>query len=162
MIFLTVGTQFPFDRLVCAVDRVCKKGLVYDEIFGQIGKSSYIPKYFNATMFLEKKKYIDYFNDSSAIISHAGMGTIALALEQNKPLLVMPRSVQFGEVVNNHQIAIAKKFEKRGHILVAYEPEQIPRKIHELKTFVPTARKNSVISVIQRITDFIQNEMSRK
>ena len=37
MIFLTVGTQFPFDRLVRAVDTACGGKLVNQRVFGQVG-----------------------------------------------------------------------------------------------------------------------------
>ena len=43
MIFLTVGTQFSFDRLVIAIDRIIDDGLISEPVFAQIGESSYKP-----------------------------------------------------------------------------------------------------------------------
>ena len=37
MIFLTVGTLFPFDRLVNAVDKAVANGLITEDVFAQIG-----------------------------------------------------------------------------------------------------------------------------
>jgi len=36
MIFLTVGTQFPFDRLVKAVDETVRKNGLDEQIFAQV------------------------------------------------------------------------------------------------------------------------------
>lgn len=155
MIFLTVGTQFSFDRLIKAVDQVVETGRVTEEIYAQIGRSSYQPHNFEAASSLERHVFYKYICQASYIISHAGMGTITTALDNNKPLLVMPRQKKYGEVVNDHQIAIAKKFEEFGHILVVYQEEDLPEKIEELKSFVPIPRRNNAKSVIRRISKFL-------
>ena len=133
MIFLTVGTQFSFDRLVRVVDEVVGKNGFEEEIFAQIGDSSYQPHNFKAVSFLEKKVFDKRICEASCIISHAGVGTIVIALENNKPLLVMPRLKRYGEVVNDHQAALARKFGELGHILVAYSEEELPEKLRELR-----------------------------
>lgn len=155
MIFLTVGTQFPFDRLVRAVDDIVGQGLIGEEIFAQIGKSSYKPRNFEVVISLESNMFAKYMREASSVISHAGMGTIMMALDNHKPLLVMPRLKKYDEVVNDHQVAIARKFEELGHILVAYQEENLPEKIEKLKSFVPLARKNQAQAVAARISKFL-------
>jgi len=86
------------------------------------------------------------------------MGTITMALENHKPLLVMPRLKKYGEVVNDHQVTIARKFEELGHILVAHTEEELPDKLRELKTFVPKPRTNQAKAVADRIAKFL-NEL---
>ncbi len=154
MIFLTVGTQFPFDRLVRAVDEALAHGFT-EEVFAQIGDSSYEPRNFRAVASLDKHEFDDWFHRASGIIGHAGMGTISMALEQGKPLLVLPRRKKFGEVVNDHQVAIARKFEELGHVLAAYEAEELADKMGLLKTFVPRPRQASPDAVARRIADFL-------
>ena len=156
MIFLTVGTQFPFDRLVKAVDAACSQNLVNEDIFAQIGDSSYVPENFDCVKSLDKSSFDKYMNDCSAVISHSGMGTITMAMELNKPLLVMPRSPEFAEVVNDHQFAIAREFGKLGHILVAMNETELPDKIVELKTFAPKPRYSEPHKVAKRIRDFLE------
>lgn len=155
MIFLTVGTQFPFDRLVKAVDEVVGKGLINEEVFGQIGESAYKPQNFQAVAFLEKNVFDNNLKNASGIIGHAGIGTIRMALDNNKPLLVMPRLSRHHEVVHDHQVAIAKKFEEQGHILVAYQEDDISKKAMELKHFVPKKRITQADAVAERISIFL-------
>ena len=156
MILLTMGTYpLPFDRMVEAVDLLCKDGLIEDEIFAQIGYTKYIPRYMKYEKLLEKERFDSILSESSALIGHAGMGTITLALEYGKPLLVMPRLKKYGEHVNDHQLGTAVKFEELGCILVAYEEKDLPEKINALKTFVPTPRENQPDRVAKRIQDFL-------
>lgn len=112
MIFLTVGTLFPFDRLVRAIDAAVGEGLIEDEIFAQVGENSYKPRNFESLPSLKKDLFDKYFTEASFIISHAGMGTITMALSHNKPLLVMPRLKHYKEHVNDHQVATARKLGK--------------------------------------------------
>ena len=155
MIFLTVGTQFPFDRLVKIVDELVGKNGFKSEVYGQIGNSAYQPDNFEAVVSLKKKVFDKHVRESTCIIAHAGMGTITMALENHKPLLVMPRLKKYNEVVNDHQLAIARKFEQLGHILVAYTEEQLPDKLRELKTFVPKPRENQAEIITARISKFL-------
>jgi UDP-N-acetylglucosamine transferase subunit ALG13 len=157
MIFLTVGTQFSFDRLVRAVDKAVGQNGFKETVFAQIGDSSYRPLNFEAVSSLEKRVFDNYMFKASGIISHAGIGTIMVALENNKPLLVIPRLKRYGEVVNDHQNVLARKFGELGHILVAYSEEELPEKLREFKTFVPKPRGNQVEVVANRIRGFLNS-----
>jgi len=157
MIFLTVGTQFPFDRLVKAIDDLIEQKGLTEEFFCQIGSSSYVPRNFKAVSSLEKHLFDKYMRQASSIISHAGMGTITAALQFDKPLLVMPRLAQYKEVVNDHQVAIARKFEADGHLLAAYDTSELPDKFEQLRSFIPQPRDCQPQQVAQRIADYLDN-----
>ena len=157
MIFLTVGTQFPFDRLLMAVDRALDENEHTEEIFAQVGETSYRPRKFKAVAWLDKDEFDRSFHQATAIIGHAGMGTISMALESNKPLLVLPRLRKFKEVVNDHQMAIARKFEQLGHLLVAYEADDVPAKLRLLPAFEPRPRQTQPEAVVEKIAGFLRN-----
>jgi UDP-N-acetylglucosamine transferase subunit ALG13 len=158
MIFLTVGTYpLPFDRLLIAVDETIATGVIEEEVFAQVGLSSYRPQNMRYAEMLDKETFDSHFQKASGIIGHAGMGTITMALDYNKPLLAMPRLKKCGEIVNDHQVAIAKKFEELGHILVAYSKEELPEKLRELKTFFPKPRENQVKAVADRVHSFLNS-----
>ncbi len=157
MIFLTVGTQFPFDRFVRAVDNIFDQGLIDEEIFAQIGETSYKPRNFESVVSLEKKVFDEHFKRASSVISHAGVGTITVALKHHKPLLVMPRLKRYREHVNDHQVATARKFEELGHILAVYDAKDLPNGIRKLKDFIPRKRKASPDAIADRIRRFLNS-----
>ena len=157
MIFLTVGTLLPFDRLVKAIDDNVAEGIIQQPVFGQIGETSFKPKYMEYTQMLTKNLFDEKVSTADYIISHAGIGSIVMALEHGKPLLVMPRMKRFKEHVNDHQMATAQRFEQLGHILAAYSVEELPAKLQQLKTFVPKIRENQAQAVANRIAKFLQS-----
>jgi UDP-N-acetylglucosamine transferase subunit ALG13 len=157
MIFLTVGTQFAFDRLVRAVDEAVGAGLITEPVFAQIGESRLQPQHFPSVAALDKKEFDEKFRGATRIISHAGMGTIIQALDHDKPLLVMPRRRCHGEVVNDHQVGIARRFEAEGYLLVAYEEQDVPAQARSFTTFVPRPRQRQTAQVVGRLAQFLRN-----
>jgi UDP-N-acetylglucosamine transferase subunit ALG13 len=156
MIFLTIGTLFEFDRLVQAVDRGISSGMIDEDVFAQIGPGRYLPKAMRYVHTLDKEEYDATVHQCSALISHAGMGSISIGLKFNKPLLVMPRLHKYREHVNDHQLHTARKFEQLGHILAAYESDELLEKIKLLKTFIPKPRISNQQGVIDRISRFLE------
>ncbi len=157
MILLTVGTVFPFDRLVKAVDTAAEKIQFHEEIIAQTGDCSYVPRNFKSVPFLEKSQLDKYITEASAIISHAGVGSIKSALSSYKPLLVMPRLKKYHEHVNDHQLILAERFEKLGYLLAAYDQECLAEKMIELKSFVPRKYELNTESAVARISDYLNN-----
>ena len=155
MIFLTVGSLFSFDRFVKAIDEAVGEGLILDEVFSQIGPDAYKPRNMDYVEFLDKEAFDKRINNATCLLSHAGMGSITMALEHQKPLLVMPRMKKYKEHVNDHQVGTAKKFEQLGHVLVAYEAADLPEKMKQLKSFVPRKREAQPQAVAKRIKCFI-------
>lgn len=127
MIFLTLGTQHPFDRLVEAVDVWCR-GRPDVVVFGQIpspNRAQYTPKHFEWASKLDPADYNARFNAAPFVIAHAGMGSIITALSLGKPLIMMPRKAQYNEHRNDHQIATARRFQDTAGIHAAFTPDDL-------------------------------------
>ena len=157
MILLTVGTEYPFDRLVRAIDEIITELPLNERIFAQIGQSSYKPRNMEWVNKMRKCDFDMIMVKSKAIISHAGVGTIEMALELQKPLLVMPRLKRFGEHVNDHQVAAARKFAASGHILAAYSHQELISQIKALHTFSPKSRNINIDVVVNFIKKFLDS-----
>jgi len=131
MIFLTVGTQLPFDRLVRAVDDWCVH-MPEHEVTGQIGdpgSTGYRPRHFDWWPFVEPNEFMRRFDQASIVVAHAGMGSIITALLQAKPIVIMPRRDDLGEHRNDHQYATAKSFTGRALVHVAMTEDELPSRI---------------------------------
>ena len=68
-------------------------------------------------------------SETTLIISHAGMGTIITSLLKEKPLLIMPRLAKYNEHRNDHQLATANRFKKKG-LCVAYDEPDLINKLN--------------------------------
>ena len=124
MIFLTVGTQLPFDRLTLAVDSWAERNRNV-EIIGQIGLSNCRPKNILAYQFISANEIELKINIAELIVAHAGIGTIVNSLSAGKPLIIFPRKRELCEHRNNHQISTARYFNNKTGIYVAYNEEQL-------------------------------------
>lgn len=124
MIFITIGTQLPFDRLIQGMDEWCALNPAI-EVFAQIGCGDYQPKNMNFKKNVAPSEFDSYMRKSSLIVSHAGMGTIISSLLSEKPIIVLARDADRGEHRNQHQIATAKKFEGVDGCYSCYEVKEL-------------------------------------
>ena len=79
MIFVTVGAQMPFDRLIRTVDEWATSRARFD-IFAQIGPSDFRPKSIGFERFIDPKEFRTAMRRQMALVAHASMGTILTAL----------------------------------------------------------------------------------
>lgn len=122
MIFLTIGTHEPFQRLVTAVDDWYGATQPAMEVFGQItdhGVTDHPPQHFPALGRMNPAAYAEKFEQASLIVSHAGMGSIITAQSKGKPIVIMPRRGHLRETRNDHQYMTVKKLGDRNGIFVA-------------------------------------------
>ncbi len=124
MIFVTVGAQMPFDRMIRTVDDWAGQRSRHD-VFAQIGPSEYRPRYIQYSSFINPGQFYENLERADTIVAHAGMGTIISAVERRKPILVMPRRSDLGETRNDHQIATARQFEALKFVEVAMDEQAL-------------------------------------
>jgi exopolysaccharide biosynthesis glucuronosyltransferase PssE len=155
LIFVTVGSMFPFDRLIRSMDLLVASGELKDEVRSQIGSGAYEPRAMPFQRFMDKAEFDALLERAEMIVSHAGIGSIATALRLGKPMLVVPRRGRLGEHVNDHQVATARKYEELGHVLAAYDENDILRMIEGLRRFRPVPRKVNAVGVADRVARFL-------
>jgi UDP-N-acetylglucosamine transferase subunit ALG13 len=131
VIFVTVGTQLAFDRLITAVDEWAGTS-GEPEIFAQIGPTRLRPRNIEHAKFISPEECCERMLAAKAIVAHVGMGTILTALEMGKPLLVMPRRAALGEHRNDHQLSTAHRFAQLGRLNVAFDEAELPLMLTEL------------------------------
>jgi UDP-N-acetylglucosamine transferase subunit ALG13 len=128
MIFVTTGTQAPFNRLIKAMD-VIAGTLDGERVVAQASGVDFDVHHMEVVDFLAPDDFNSLFSEARLIISHAGMGSIISALTYAKPILVVPRRVSLGEHRNDHQMSTAKKMEKMGYVPVVYETKKLKERI---------------------------------
>ena len=136
MIFVTVGAQMHFDRLIRTVDSWAHERGRRD-VFAQVGPSEYTARSIETSRFLDPVAFRARAREAHALVAHAGMGTIITALELGKPLLVFPRDVARRETRNDHQVATARHFADSGRVLAAFDEAELRRLLDELESFRP-------------------------
>ncbi|QOJ18772.1 MAG: hypothetical protein HRU76_14785 [Phycisphaeraceae bacterium] len=156
MIFLTVGAQMPFDRLVQAVDRWAGAG-PGREVFAQIGDTDFRPSHMAYRASLEPREFAETVQRCRVIVAHAGMGSILSALRAGKPILIFPRRGDLRETRNDHQVATARQMRGRPGVKVALDEAEL---LTELDRLTATATPTPIQpwasdDLINRIRSFI-------
>jgi len=130
MILITVGTEkFPFNRLMEWVDELIQSkfiDLAREEVVIQYGSCTVIPKQGQSYDVLPAVDFKALLAEARLIISHCGEGSFDLLAQINKPFILVPRSHQFGEHVDDHQIELAKALQQKG-VNVAQCPGDLVR-----------------------------------
>jgi UDP-N-acetylglucosamine transferase subunit ALG13 len=157
MIFVTVGTDLPFDRMMRIVDQWAGESGRKD-VFAQIGEGGWEPRHMPFVHFLEPVEFKRRFAESTLIVAHAGMGTILSALLHGKPILVMPKKASLGEHRNEHQTATARRMMELGNVNVAFDEAELRMKLEhvdELTTAREPIAPCASGGLVEGIRDFI-------
>ena len=155
MIFVTVGHQMPFDRLVRMVDTWASNH-PETSIYGQIGETDYRPDHIDFLPLMSREKFDATLRSSDAVIAHAGTGTIIQALLQQKPVLVLPRLSRFAETRNDHQVATARHFVEQGLVDAAFDDDSFRTRLDQFQGFRPAHRVKEQASdeLLARLRNF--------
>lgn len=118
MIFVTVGSNQPFDRLIQTVDAWAKAHPSVD-VFAQIGSGDFEPSHLRYTRSMSPADFRAELEAAEIIVAHVGMGTIISALELGKLLVLMPRRVAYHEHTSDHQCDDLEWLRQREGLFVA-------------------------------------------
>ncbi len=126
MIFVTTGTQLPFDRLVNAVIEVAKqfpdKDFVVQAVYDPMHP---LPDNLQLLKSLSPTAFTDYLVNSELIISHAGVGSIVSGAQLQKILILFPRMGKLKEHRNDHQVATCNMLKTTYPLHVAMNAEEL-------------------------------------
>ena len=157
MIFVTVGTQLPFNRLIAWVDEWAEAH-PEQELFVQCGEGGKLPTYAKYSTAMTPDDWDDCFKRADRVVSHAGMGTILKCLDAAKPLLIVPRLASLNEHRNDHQLATAQQLKHISSLTVAEDQEtlfswlEMPNQV-----LSNTYQENTkLINLCTKLRDYIQ------
>ncbi len=155
MIFVTVGTELPFDRLVKMVDDWGARNARSD-VFAQIGAGAYLPKASGYARFLDSQAFAAHLESATVVVSHAGTGSILSALAKAKRLIIVPRRASLGEHRNEHQLATVQHLGTITGIKVAHDETELVAQLENPWDAVtkPIFSPYASISLIEAIREF--------
>lgn len=136
MIFVIAGTErFPFDRLIIEIDSLKLRGILDDDVYIQLGSSTYRPKHCSWTQYLPFNEMVQKIQTAGLVIAHAGAGTALLCLHLGQRPLLVSRRKKFREHVDDHQVQLATKLKKLDWADVAYDVSDLQNIIEYRKSY---------------------------
>jgi UDP-N-acetylglucosamine transferase subunit ALG13 len=125
VIFVTVGSQLGFDRLVGAV-AAWARDRREDRVFMQTADTAVDLSGIAHMPMLTAAEIRRRYDEATLVVAHAGTGSIIECMLRGKPIVVMPRSAALRETRNDHQFATARRFQSRPGVFVAWDESELP------------------------------------
>lgn len=158
MILVTLGTQDKqFTRLLDMVQEEINNGNIDDEVIVQAGCTKYKSKDMKIFDLIDREEFANLICKCDLLITHGGVGSITMGLNNNKKVIVVPRLAKFNEHINDHQIQITKNFANTGYIIPLYENDKLSLALEKAKKFKPKVFKSNTNKMVKLISNFIEN-----
>ena len=155
MIFVTVGTQIPFDRLLKSVEKQIELGNIKEKVIVQAGVTNFKSDKMEIVSFIPMDEFKKIIEDAKIIICHGGVGTITDGLKNNKVIIACPRLERFNEAKNDHQKQIVENFGNAGFIIPLLDLKDLDNALEKAKTFKPKMYKSNTNNMINLLENYI-------
>ena len=160
MILVLLGTQNnDFHRLLDEIEKNIENGNINDEVVVQAGFTKYKSDKMKIFSLTSKENLEDLIKQADLIITHAGVGSIEMALEQNKKVIAVPRLKKFREHVNDHQKDIERKLDEKGCLIGIDDVSKLGFALKKVKKFIPKKyekpKNDEIIYIIKTFIDKI-------
>ena len=155
LIFVTVGTQIPFDRLLKSVEKQIELGNIKEKVIVQAGVTNFKSDKMEIVGFIPMNEFKKIIEDAKIIICHGGVGTITDGLKNNKVIIACPRLERFDEAKNDHQKQIVENFGNSGFIIPLLDLKDLDKALEKAKTFKPKMYKSNTNNMINLLENYI-------
>jgi len=160
MILVMLGTQNnDFHRLLDEIEKNIENGNINEEVIVQAGFTKYKSDKMRIFSMTSKENLEDLIKQADLIITHAGVGSIEMSLEQNKKVIAVPRLKKYGEHVNDHQKEIEDEFNRKGLIIGINDVSELSLALKKIKKFIPKKyekpKSDEIIYIIKTFIDKI-------
>jgi UDP-N-acetylglucosamine transferase subunit ALG13 len=164
VILVTTGTNgAAFDRLIRAVQQLDAVEIT-EEIVVQCGASTLRPVNATCVDYVSYDDLVALVREARVVVSHGGVGSILVALTQGKRPLVVPRQREFGEVVDDHQLLLARRLARDGLIGLVENPDDLGTQLaaHDAVSTARTGANRGLAEELSLCIDLIVGAGSRE
>jgi UDP-N-acetylglucosamine transferase subunit ALG13 len=157
VILITTGISgAPFDRLLEVVER-----LETDEpVVVQHGPSQIRPSGALCVAFLTFEELSEHVARASKVVTHAGAGSVLLALAHGKRPIVTPRLKAFAEAVDDHQLTFGRHLAGAGLVTLSEDPADIP--VHVSETDLPIRSNGDGSALAQELSNYLTSRVAAR
>jgi UDP-N-acetylglucosamine--N-acetylmuramyl-(pentapeptide) pyrophosphoryl-undecaprenol N-acetylglucosamine transferase len=144
VILVSTGTNgHAFDRLLGVLDRVQGD----EEMIVQHGPSTLRPTGASCVAAMPFQEFVAAAKRARILVTHAGVGSILVALMAGHRPIIVPRLAEHGEAVDDHQLDLARRLEAMEVATVVLDTSDLPEQLHR------TAGGASGVTVRSRIAE---------
>ena len=155
IVVLTGTGPDTFERLIRPLDELT--GRHGWEVFVQLGHTPFEPQWCKYERFVERSGLIKIVENAELVITHGGFGSMRDALALGKPVVAVPRRVDFNEVQDDHQEELVSELERGGLVIGVRDMIDLEGAIEKARTFLPgTVPKSRIPDLISEFLDNVR------
>ena len=159
MILVTVGSSgTAFDRLLRELESLDTS----EELFVQHGPSQVRPPNARCVAFMHFNELRDAVRSARVVITHAGVGSVLLALMNGKRPVVVPREPRYGEVVDDHQVLFAERLARDDLVTLIRDPRDLRRALDNGHPNGATARRREGSKLEAELADYLRQTLNEE
>jgi UDP-N-acetylglucosamine transferase subunit ALG13 len=129
VILFTAGThEQPMSRLVPVLAEIARRFPERGPFIAQFGVTG-LPAGWSGSPEFERAELSRLLAEAAIVITHGGPATIAEARARGTVPIVVPRRATFGEHVDDHQLAYARRLAAAGEILLVEDADALARAV---------------------------------
>ena len=151
-IFVTVGNGHkPFTRLLEAVDSLAAEGQLGLPVLIQTGTNAPNISNCQAREFFSADEFSRLISEADVVISHGGAGSLLTIIAAGRVPVVMPRLQQFDEVIDDHQLELARTLAESGLVIPALDARDLPAAIQAARHAKARPRSDTIPNLIDTV-----------
>ncbi len=157
MILVTVGASlFPFERLMRAIEELP----VREPLVIQHGPAVLHRTDARCIPYLPLDDLAGLVREARVVVTHAGAGSILLALTNAKRPVVVPRLRAFGETVDDHQLDSARRFARAGLVTVVEDITRLAESI-DSSSATPIELSTEEVPLVRELRTYVSEVVGR-
>jgi UDP-N-acetylglucosamine transferase subunit ALG13 len=158
VIFVTVGTQrCAFDRLVVAADGIANG---HEPVIVQSGTSRAHLNHATSFDFLPFADIQEYMRSARVVVTHAGIGSVALSLRLGHRPVVVPRLAALDETIDGHQLSFALRLAQLDLITLVRDAAELAAAVRTVPTASPPTGHSPAL--VDELIDYISRYATRE
>lgn len=158
MILVLLGTFVtPFERPLLEIDRLCKAGIITEEVIVQNGHTHIESTHLILKPFIPPKELDELHEKARIIITHAGTGSLIKAVGFRKKVIGIARLTELGEHVDNHQLEILDKFVELNYVIPWNKNEKLENVLNKIETFNPAPFVSNKPVIMDYLSEYIDS-----
>jgi UDP-N-acetylglucosamine transferase subunit ALG13 len=167
LVFVTVGTDHhPFDRLVAWADAWVGAGRHHGAPCLIQSGTSKPPAHAQWHDYIRYDEMCASMSSAIAVVCHGGPATIMEARRLGRVPIVVPRSADLGEHVDNHQQRFARRMSELGEIHLAGSQDELfgllDRAVADAGAFAVQQNGDGIAAAVRRFEELVDGMVSRR
>lgn len=158
MIFVTIGTSLPFDRLLRTFEALD----LGEQVVVQCGSRGCRPAGAVCLGPMPYEILVDHVRRARVVVTHAGAGSVLTCLLNGKKPVVVPRLRIHHEAVDDHQVEFGHRLSDVGLVTLVGDPSELASVLRaESSKATPVAPDQRLIDELQRYISSCVTECGR-